>query len=191
MKKDEEERKEGEHHRLVSRMIVSAEGGAGLLHKITKPTAWRGGGIQVLEEEERDVRPLARCEEKMGVRTKHWQCNTEVQDLKDKAWRHEELKRLEEGIPRLKEGDSEKAGEITRQRRVWDVMEFHQKVPPDLSEETRGKIVEQCGRWPQQACTTIFFLIPKNVTSERPITLMPTMIRRWERLRAPEVATWQ
>ena len=51
--------------------------------------------------------------------------------------------------------------------------------------------VEQGGQWPQQACTTMFFLIPKNVTSERPIGLMPTMIRWWEALRAPEVAKWQ
>ena len=34
--------------------------------------------------------------------------------------------------------------------------------------------VEQSGEWPQQACTTMFFLIPKNVTSERPIALMPS-----------------
>ena len=34
----------------------------------------------------------------------------------------------------------------------------------------------------------MFFLIPKNVSSERPIALMPTMIRWWEALRAPEVA---
>ena len=47
------------------------------------------------------------------------------------------------------------------------------------------------GRWPQQACTTMFFLIPKNVSSERPIALMPTLIRWWEALRAPEVAKWQ
>ena len=37
----------------------------------------------------------------------------------------------------------------------------------------------------------MFFLIPKNVTSERPIALMPTLIRWWEALRAPEVAKWQ
>ena len=35
------------------------------------------------------------------------------------------------------------------------------------------------------------FLIPKNVTSERPIALLPTMIRWWEVLRAPGVAKWQ
>ena len=37
----------------------------------------------------------------------------------------------------------------------------------------------------------MFFLIPKNVTSERPSSLLPTLIRWWEALRAPEVAKWQ
>ena len=52
------------------------------------------------------------------------------------------------------------------------------KVPLDLSKETRGKFVEllekveQSGRWPQQACAAMFFLIPKNVTSERPNSLL-------------------
>ena len=37
-------------------------------------------------------------------------------------------------------------------------------------------------KWPQQAFTTMFFVIPKNVTSERPIALMPTLIRWCEAL---------
>ena len=68
----------------------------------------------------------------------------------------------------------------------------------DFTKEPRGEIiveflerVEQSGKWPQQACTMMFFLIPKTVTSERPIALMPTLIRWWEALRAPEVAKWQ
>ena len=67
----------------------------------------------------------------------------------------------------------------------------------ELAQETRGEIVEflekveQRGKWPQQACTTMFFLTPKNVTSERPIPLMPTLIRWWQALRAPEAAKWQ
>ena len=32
---------------------------------------------------------------------------------------------------------------------------------------------------------------PKNVTNERQIALVPTMIRWWEASRAPEVAKWQ
>ena len=51
--------------------------------------------------------------------------------------------------------------------------------------------LEQCGRWPQPACTTMFFLIPKNVTSERPIALQLTMIRWWEAARTPEALRWQ
>ena len=63
------------------------------------------------------------------------------------------------------------------------------KFHVDLSKETRREIVdsfkvEQCGRWPQQACTTILSLMSINVTSGRPIALLPTWIRWWEWLRA-------
>ena len=37
----------------------------------------------------------------------------------------------------------------------------------------------------------MFFLIPQNVTSERPTALMPTLIRWWEAQRVPELAKWQ
>ena len=50
--------------------------------------------------------------------------------------------------------------------------------------------VEQSGKWPQQAYTTMFLLILTNVTSERPIALMPTLIRWWEAMRAAKVAKW-
>ena len=60
---------------------------------------------------------------------------------------------------------------------------FRPNVPLNLTKETRGEIVEflekveQSGQWPQQDCTTMFPLIPKNVTRERPIALMPTLLR--------------
>ena len=45
--------------------------------------------------------------------------------------------------------------------------------------------VEQSGKWPRQASTTMFFfLVTKHVTCGRPITLLPAMIRWWEGLRA-------
>ena len=47
------------HQRMVEKMIKSAEGSAGLLLKITKPTMWRGG-VQILEKEEEDARVLDR-----------------------------------------------------------------------------------------------------------------------------------
>ena len=51
------------HQHSVNQRIKSAEGSAGLLHKITKPTAWRGGA-QILKKEEEDARLLDRCEAK-------------------------------------------------------------------------------------------------------------------------------
>ena len=40
-----------------------AEGSAALLHKIAKPTMWRGG-VQIVKEVEEDARLLDRCEAK-------------------------------------------------------------------------------------------------------------------------------
>ena len=68
---------EEEPQKLVSRMIASAQGGTGQLHKITEPTAWRGE-VQILHEEE-NVKPSARCEEKRKELAKHWHSDTEVQ----------------------------------------------------------------------------------------------------------------
>ena len=59
-KKDEKEKMEEMHQHKVAQMIKSAEGSAGLLHEITKPTPWRGGA-QILEKEEEDARLLDRC----------------------------------------------------------------------------------------------------------------------------------
>ena len=129
-------------------MIKSGEGSAGLLHKITKPTLWRGGA-------------------KRKEWAKHWQSDESVQNV-DKP----------SGLYKAKTGVGCDGS--------------HPNVLLNLTKETRKEIVEflekveQSGKWPQQECTTMFFLIPKNVASQRPIALMPTLIRWWEAVRAPE-----
>ena len=50
-KRDEKGKMEEMHQHKVAHMIKSAERRAGLLHKITKPTPWRGGA-QILKKEE-------------------------------------------------------------------------------------------------------------------------------------------
>ena len=85
-KKDEEKRMEAHHQMLLSRIIASAHGEAGLLQEITKPSAGRGG-MQNQKEEEEDAKPLAGCEEKRKEWAKHWQCDTKVQDLEGKPWK--------------------------------------------------------------------------------------------------------
>ena len=83
-------------------MIESVAGSAGLLHKITKPTAWRGG-TQILGIEAEDAGLVDRCQAKRKEWAKHWQCHEEVRNLEDKPWKNEELKKLEEALPRLEE----------------------------------------------------------------------------------------
>ena len=51
-KNDEKGEMEELHHQKETQMIKSAEGSAGPLHKIMKPTAWRGGA-QILKKEKR------------------------------------------------------------------------------------------------------------------------------------------
>ena len=55
---------------------------------------------------------------------KRWQCNTEVQDLEDSQCRNEELRSLEEGLQRLREGNHEKAARIQISAEVWSVTAF-------------------------------------------------------------------
>ena len=52
--KDEKRKMEELHQRRVNQMIKSAEGRAGLVHKITKHAACRGGA-QILKKEEEDA----------------------------------------------------------------------------------------------------------------------------------------
>ena len=115
------------HQQKMAHLIKSAEGSVGLLHKITKPTAWRGGA-QILKKEE-GVRLLDRCEAKRKEWTMHWQCNEEVHNLEDKPWNNEELKKLEVALPRLKECELGKCRDCTRQRQEWDVTDSTQKFP--------------------------------------------------------------
>ena len=100
--------------------------------------------------------------------------------MEDKPWKNEELKKLEEALPRLKECDLKEASRFHKAKTGVGFDGFHPKVPLDVTEGTSGEIVEllkkveQSGKWPQKACTRMFFQIPKNITSERPIALVPT-----------------
>ena len=147
-----------------------------------------------MKKEEEDARLLDRCESKRKEWAKHWPCDESVQNMEDKPWKHEELKKLEEALPRLKEGELEKVSRLCKAKTGVGCDGFHPTVLLDVIKGTRCEMVEflekveQSGKWPQQTCTAMSFLILDKVTSERPIALMPTLIRWWEAVRAPEVA---
>ena len=194
MKKKDENAKNG--GRCISerwrRRLRVQKGVLDLLYKITEPTMWRRG-VQILKKEE------DRCEVDWTVvrrwgknGAKHWQCDEEIQNMQNKPWRNEELKECEEALQRLKEGGLEIGIKIVQGKNRSGMRRIPLKSSSGLKQKKREeklwKILEkldQSGLWPQEACTTMFFLIPKNVTSERPIALMPTLTRWREALRAP------
>ena len=71
----------------------------------------------------------------------------------NKLWRNDELKKLEEDMPRLKESDPAQAAKTYKAKTGVGCDGFHPKVPLVLTRETRGEVVEflekveQCGRW--------------------------------------------
>ena len=72
-----------------------------------KPTAWREG-VQELEQLEEDAGLMKRCqEEKVKSGRRIGNGDSEVQGVDDKPWRNEELRNLEEGLPRLREENLE------------------------------------------------------------------------------------
>ena len=116
--------------------------------------------------------------------------------MEDNLWENEELKKSEETLPWLKGCGLEKLSKLYKAMTGVEYDGFHSNITLDLTKETGRETFEflekeQSGKWPRRACTTMFFSIPKNVTSERPIALMPTLLRWWEARREPEVAKWQ
>ena len=108
--------------RKVKKMVKSAEGSAGLLHKITKPT------VQILEKEEEDARLLDRCEAKKKEWRKRWQCDEEIQNMQNEPWKNDDLKECEEALPRLKRRRLRKRHpDCTKQKQEWDATDSIQK----------------------------------------------------------------
>ena len=77
------------------------------------------------------------------------------------------------------------------------VDQLHPRALLWLSDETlQGlaetlNVIEQSGSWPQAASTSLIHLIPKTVAGTRPIGLLPTVVRIYERIRRPVVARWR
>ena len=136
---DEKEKIEEMHQHKVAQMIKSAERSAGLLHKISKRTAWRRGA-QILVNEAEDARLLDRCEAKRKEWAKR-QYDEEVQNVEEKPWKNDELRKLEEALPSLKECHLEKVSRLYKAKTGIGCDGFHPKVPLDLTKETREEIV--------------------------------------------------
>ena len=96
--------------------------------------------MQILsEEEEEDAKPMARCEEKGQEWATHRQCGLEVQNQEDKPWESEELKKLEEDLPRLQEGYLAKAARACKARTGVGCDDFHSKSSVGLDKRNEER----------------------------------------------------
>ena len=91
------------------------------------------------------------------------------------------MKKFEDALPRLKECDLKEASRFHEAKTGVGFDGFHPKVPLDVTEGTRvrnrGALEESGTTWKMAAKSLyedVLFQIPKNITSERPIALMPT-----------------
>ena len=90
---------------------------------------------------EEDAKPLKRCETEKQEWAMPCQCGEEVQELADKPWKNEALRRQEGGLPRLKE---EKLQNAARGFQDTSGDGFHTKVPLDLTKKTRWRKWSSC-----------------------------------------------
>ena len=51
--------------------------------------------------------------------------------------------------------------------------------------------VEEVGEWPGSHSTAVLHLIPKSTGGRRPIGLLPTLVRLWERVRRGTIRSWR
>jgi hypothetical protein len=74
--------------------------------------------------------------------------------------------------------------------------DLHPRVWSQISAEGQAKVVDYLGKveasslWPSRARWLWYFLVPKATSGERPIGLMATLVRTWERLRRPVMLQW-
>ena len=109
--------------------------------------AWRGG-VQILKEIAEDAKLLDRCEaKKKNGQERHWQCGEDVQNMEDKPWKNEELKKLEETLPMLEECELEEVSRLHKAKTGVGCNGFHPKVHLDLTIQTMGKSWSSWRRW--------------------------------------------
>ena len=137
-KEDQKGKMEEMHQQRVIQMIKSAEGSAEHLHKITKPTA-RRGGAPILKKEEEDVRLLDRCEAKRNAWAKHWHCNESVQNMEEPLWTTKKLKKVQKSSVTAKRVRVGEGVETVQGKNRSGMRWLSPKSPSGLNKRNKGR----------------------------------------------------
>ena len=149
----------------------ASKGAAGLLHRLTKPRpVWcPRDAAQGEVTNPRDAAELA-----ANSWSRIWRVHIEELQNADRPWETPNGQDMS-ALPQLEvEGPS------------WSRISVKGKqLYTDLLND-----VERTLTWPAQIQTLIYFLVPKTPTGVRPIGLMPSIVRVWERMRKPILDQW-
>ena len=173
----------------------ASQGAAGLLHRLTKPRAvWcPRDTAQVQATNPRDAAELA-----AKSWSRIWRVHVEELKTGDRPWEtpnDEDMSVLLQlevdglsgfdavvGSFKAKTG----IGVDAIHSSMWSrISEMGEQLYTDLLND-----VERTLTWPAHVQTLIYFLVPKTPTGERPIGLMPSIVRVWELVRKPTLDQW-
>ena len=113
-----------------------------------------------------------------------------------KPWESMELRKQEEALAPPRMGALRKLLRRVRVPQAWELtasLRGYRWIcrTSAVVEYSLLHKVEMEGIWSANASTTLFYLTPKHITLERPLALLPTLIRWREWRRAPAVVVWK
>ena len=171
--------------------MTAAAGAAAALHRITKPVEdqvqhiWKQGVPLVC--------PLQRVEAKRADWAEVWLVGHPIQTDTPRPWESAPL----EELPPLQLDAFEVAFRQFKVNTGVGCNLLHPKDPLPLGPGAKTVIlrfleaIERSRTWPDHSSVLNYWLIPKSNGKDRPLALLPTLIRWWEFLRYPIVLAWE
>ncbi len=166
-----------------------SHGQAGLLHKHTKnDQAPATSSLQAAGSQ-----PLAACADKLAIWKQIWRAD-ELQMQALSPWMHGP-----ESDAALPPADSAQVRDAALSFPALSAIcadRMHPRVFANVADATRGAVAdvlekaEACLAWPSQVELLICALIPRGGGGDRPIFVMPSIIRLWEKTRLPLMKDW-
>ncbi len=173
---------------------VQIRRGGGALHSFTKRVVERAEEVLTVEGE-RTGSPQAHAEADRREWDKVWQ---RLANVATAPWREEEG---EEGVgaalPTPTAGEMRRAGRRFKPFTGIGSDMFRPHWFSWLSDPLLIKLgelmvrIERVGTWPGQVMMVLVHLIPKEAGGRRPIGLLASVVRWWEKIRGPEVQRWR
>ena len=189
MKSDYLEEKATSWKLFVDKQLSS---GAASAHRLVKRDAVPCvDATTVGEAERRTASPQAVVNQDLEQWRNIW---TRLGNTPTAPWRSYEA-RLE-SLPPLTAEDIRRAAKTFKTQTSLGCDSFSPKDLAALSVELRTCVatylneVEHTGRWPEKVATALIHLTPKPDGGRRPIGVLPTIVRVWERARKPIVQAW-